>query len=93
VRAYIQQFKHLGPSLTNNNSLHEEIKSKMKRMRWGKVWETTRCIQGFGGGDLRERDQLEGLGTDRGTLLKLIFTKRYKAGGMDSNDLAQDRDR
>jgi hypothetical protein len=44
--------------------------------------------KGFWWGDLGERDQLEGLGTDRGTLLKLIFTKRYKEGGMDSNDLA-----
>jgi hypothetical protein len=34
-----------------------------------------RCIQGFGGGDLRERHDLEDLGLDGRTILKWIFKK------------------
>ena len=33
---------------------------------------------GFWGGDLRDKDHLEGLSTDGGTLLKWIFTKQYR---------------
>ena len=43
-----------------------------------------RCIQGFVGGNLRERDHLEDPGIDRRIILKWIF---------DWIDLAQDRDR
>ena len=34
-----------------------------------------RCIQGFGGGDLREGDHLEDLGIDERIILKRIFKK------------------
>ena len=34
-----------------------------------------RCIQGFGGGDLRERDHLEDLDVDGSMILKWIFKK------------------
>jgi hypothetical protein len=34
--------------------------------------------KGFWWGDLRERDHLEGLSIDGGTLLEWIFTKWYK---------------
>jgi hypothetical protein len=38
-------------------------------------WRQERCVQGFGGGDLRERDHLEGLGIDRRIILKCAFKK------------------
>jgi hypothetical protein len=34
-----------------------------------------RCIQAFGGGNLRERDHLEDLRLDRRIILKYIFKK------------------
>jgi hypothetical protein len=34
-----------------------------------------RCVQGFGGGDLHEKDNLEDLGIDGRTKLKLVFKK------------------
>jgi hypothetical protein len=36
--------------------------------------------KGFGGGDLRERDHLEGLGIDGGIILKGVF-KKWEGGG------------
>jgi len=38
-----------------------------------KFWE--RCIQGFGGGNLRERDHLEGPGVDVRIILRWIIRK------------------
>jgi len=45
---------------------------------------------GFWWGNLRERAHLEDPGIDGNIILKLIF-KQWD-GGMDRNDLAQDRD-
>jgi hypothetical protein len=45
-----------------------------------------RCVQGFGGGDLRKRDYLENLGVDGRIILKCIFKKWN--GGMDRIYLA-----
>jgi hypothetical protein len=48
-------------------------------MRWaGHVVHKTveeRCMQGFGGENLRERDQLVDLGVDRMMILECIFKK------------------
>jgi hypothetical protein len=46
---------------------------------------------GFWWGDLREGDQLGDSGVDGRIILKWIFKKWD--GGMDSGELAQDRDR
>ena len=48
-----------------------------------------RCVQGFGGGDLRERDHLEDIGLDGSLLLKWIF-KKWDEEGMDWIDVAED---
>ena len=50
-----------------------------------------KCIQGFGGGNLRERGHLEDLGVYGRVILKWIFEKWDE--GMDWIDLAQNRDR
>ena len=47
---------------------------------------------GFWWGNLRERDNLEGLGIDGRIILRWIFRK-WDGGGMDWIDLAEDRDR
>ena len=41
----------------------------------GTYGEQMKCIKGFGGGDLRERGQLQDLGVD-GRILKWMFEKR-----------------
>jgi hypothetical protein len=51
-----------------------------------------RRVHGFGGGNLRERDQLEEPGVDGRVILRWIFRK-WEVGGMDWIDLAQDRER
>jgi len=51
-----------------------------------------RRIQGFGEGNLRERDQLEEPGVDGRIIVSEIFRKR-DGDSMDWIDLAQDRDR
>jgi hypothetical protein len=46
---------------------------KSRRMGWGTRsmhGRQVRCIQGFGGGDLMERDHLEDLGVDGWIILK-----------------------
>ena len=48
-------------------------------------------MQGFGKGDLRERDHLEYPGVDRRITLRCIF-RNWDVGNMDSIDLTQDRD-
>ena len=51
-----------------------------------------KCIQGFGGGDLRERNNLEDLsvnGRTRRLILTWIF-KKWDGGDMDWINVAQD---
>jgi hypothetical protein len=66
------------------------IKSRMRRAvhvaRMG-----GRCIEGFNGVDLRERDHLEDPGVDGRIILKWIFRKWD--GGMDYFYVAQDKER
>jgi hypothetical protein len=50
-----------------------------------------RCLQGFGGRNIRERDQLEDQDVDRRMIFRWYFRKWD--GGMDWINLAQDRDR
>jgi hypothetical protein len=50
-----------------------------------------KCIQGFGGGNLRERGHLEDLGVYGRVILKWIFEKCDE--GMEWIDLAKNRDR
>jgi len=40
------------------------------------LWEKERCIQGFDGGHLRERDLLEDPGLDGRIILKWMFRSR-----------------
>jgi hypothetical protein len=46
---------------------------------------------GFWWGNLRERDQLEGIGVGGRIILKCLF--KWWDGGTDWSNLAQDRDR
>jgi hypothetical protein len=55
------------------------------------VWGKREVHTGFWWGDLREGDHLGDPGIDRRIMLKLTFKKWD--GGMDSIELAQDRDR
>jgi hypothetical protein len=56
--------------------------------------ERDRCIQRFGGGNLRERDHLEDPGVDRRITLRQIFRKwDWGGGGMDWIDVAPTTDR
>jgi hypothetical protein len=50
-----------------------------------------RCIQGSGGGNLTERDHLEGPDVDGRIILRWIFGKGEE--GLDWIELAQDRHR
>ena len=52
-----------------------------------------RCIRGFGGGNLRERDYLVDPGLDWRIILRCIFRKWDVGRGTDGINLAQDRDR
>ena len=49
------------------------------------------CIQGFGGGNLRERVRLEDQGVDGSIIFRWYFRKWD--GGMEWINLAQDRDK
>jgi len=51
-----------------------------------------RCIQGFGWGNLKERDHWGDPGVDGRIILRWIFRKRDVVG-VDWMELAQDRDR
>jgi hypothetical protein len=42
-----------------------------------------RCIQGFGGGNLRERDHLKDSGVEARIILKRIFKKCDRGNGLD----------
>jgi hypothetical protein len=53
--------------------------------------EDERCLQGFLGASLSERDHLEDPGVDGRIILKWVFRTWYR--GMDWIDLAQDGDR
>jgi hypothetical protein len=53
---------------------------------------TKRWIQGFGGGNLRERDHLEDPGIDGRIILRRIFRK-FVWRGMERIDLAPGRDK
>jgi hypothetical protein len=55
------------------------------------VWKRGEVIQGFGGGDLIERDNLEHLAVDGTVILRWNFKKC--GGGMDWIDLTLGRDR
>jgi hypothetical protein len=74
--------------------LNYEIKSR--RIGWDGVCSTyggeERRIQGFGGGNLRERDQLGNPDVDGRIIIRWIF-KEVGWRGMDWIHLAQDRDR
>jgi len=49
---------------------------KSRRIRCvGYVAHVVEWREGFGGGDLRERSHLEGLGIDSKIILKMIFNK------------------
>jgi hypothetical protein len=50
-----------------------------------------KCVQGFGGGNLRKKNHLEYPGLDGAIILKWIFRK-WVGGSMDWIDLVQDRD-
>ena len=64
----MEEFKYLGTILTNQNSIQEEIKSRLKSGR-GEVYT------GFWWGNLRERDHLEDPGVDGRIILRWIFRK------------------
>jgi hypothetical protein len=51
-----------------------------------------RRVQGFGLGNLRERDHWGDTGVDGRIILRWLFMK-WDVGGMDWIELAQDRDR
>jgi hypothetical protein len=51
-----------------------------------------RCVQGFQGGNLKERDHWGDPGLDRRIILRWIFRK-LEGGRGDWMELAQDRDR
>jgi len=57
----------------------------------GKCVGEERCIQGFGGGHPRERDNLEDLGI-LGCIISLCVFKKWLRV-LDSISLAEDRDR
>ena len=54
------------------------------------IWETGYVNTGFWWGDLKERGHLKDLGLDGSAILKWVF--KTMDGGMDWNDVAQDRD-
>ena len=64
----MEELKYLGTALTNQNSIQEEYKSRLKSRR-GEVY------RGFLWGNLRERDHLEDPGVDGRIILRWIFRK------------------
>ena len=64
----MEEIKYLETTLTNQNSIPEEIKSRLKSGR-GEVYT------GFWWGNLREGDHLEDPGVDGRIILRWIFRK------------------
>jgi hypothetical protein len=64
----VEEFKYLGTTLTNQNSIQEGIKSRLKS-------ERREVYTGFWQGNLRERDHLEDPGVDGRIILRWIFRK------------------
>ena len=74
----VEEFKYLGTTLTNQNSIQEEIKIRLKLGNgWGmwRVWRRGEMCTCFWWGNLRERDHWGDPDVDERKILKWIFRK------------------